>query len=71
MKGDESMNRMYRRKVMLAAAVFGFGVAIAARPTSLRADWEDRALPESTPWVPGTSEPMSAFEPGLSVAPPH
>ena len=36
---------MYRRKViMTAAAVFAIGVAFAAQPTSLRADWGGPAL---------------------------
>ena len=36
---------MYRRKVMVtAAAVFAIGVAFAAQPTSLRADWGEGAL---------------------------
>ncbi len=37
---------MYRRKViMTAAAVFAIGVAFAAQPTSLRADWGEGATP--------------------------
>jgi hypothetical protein len=63
---------MYRRKVMVtAAAVFAIGVAFAAQPTSLRADWGE-GLPQQSPWVPGTNMLMSAHEPGLSVlAPPR
>jgi hypothetical protein len=59
------------RKVMFVAAVFAFGVAIAAQPTSLHADWDKRSLPQATPWAPGSMQPMSAYEPGLSVAAPH
>jgi len=62
---------MYFRKVTFAVAVFAFGIALAAKPTSLRADWGARKLPEASYWAPGSTQPMSAFEPGFSVAAPH
>jgi len=64
---------MYRRKVMVtAAAAFAFGVAFAAQPTSLRADWGEVALRQASPWIPGTNALMSAYEPRFSVpAPPR
>jgi hypothetical protein len=62
---------MYRRKVMVAtAAVFAIGVAFAAQPTSLRADWGEGVLSQKSPWVPGTNTLMSAYEPSLSVLTP-
>ncbi len=62
---------MYRRKVLLmAAAVFAFGVAFAAQPTSLRADWGQTVLRPGSSWVPGTNTLMSAYEPSLSVLTP-
>jgi hypothetical protein len=64
---------MYRRKVvMTAAAVFAIGVAFAAQPTSMRADWREGAPRQRSPWVPGTNTLMSAYEPIVSVlAPPR
>ena len=64
---------MYRRKVMVAAAaVFAIGVAFAAQPTSLRADWGEGAAQPGSPWVPGTNELMSIHEMGMPVlAPPR
>jgi hypothetical protein len=64
---------MYRRKVTVAAAaVFAIGIALAAQPTSLRADWGEGGSPQVSPWVPGTNTLMSAHEPNLSVlAPPR
>jgi hypothetical protein len=64
---------MYRRKVMLtAAAVFAIGVAFAAQPTSLRADWGERGPRTRSLWVPGTNTLMSAGEPSVLVlAPPR
>ena len=64
---------MYRRKVMLtAAAVFAIGVAFAAEPTSLRADWGERGPRTRSLWVPGTNTLMSAHEPSaLVLAPPR
>jgi len=64
---------MYRRRVMVtAAAVFAIGVAFAAQPTSLRADWGERMPRQGSPWVPGTNTLMSAHEPGLSdLTPPR
>jgi hypothetical protein len=64
---------MYRRKVMMtAAAVFAIGVAFAAQPTSLRADWGERDAHRGSPWIPGTNTVMSAYESSLSVlAPPR
>lgn len=64
---------MYRRKVMLtAAAVFAIGVAFAAQPTSLRADWGARDAHLGSPWVPGTNSLMSAYESNIAVlAPPR
>jgi hypothetical protein len=64
---------MYRRKVMLtAAAVFAIGVAFAAEPTSLRADWGERGPRTRSLWVPGTNTLMSAREPSvLVIAPPR
>ena len=62
---------MYRRKVIVtAAAVFAFGVAFAAQPTSLRADWRQGVLRQGPSWVPGTNTLMSAYEPSLSVLTP-
>lgn len=62
---------MYRRKViMTAAAVFAFGVAFAAQPTSLRADWDQGVLRPGSSWVPGTNTLMSAYEPSLSALTP-
>ena len=64
---------MYRRKVMLtAAALFAIGVAFAAQPTSLRADWGEQGPQTRSPWVPGTNALMSAHEPSvLILAPPR
>jgi hypothetical protein len=64
---------MYRRKVMVtAAAVFAFGVAFAAQPTSFRADWGEGAPRQRSSWVPGTNTLMSAHEPSISFpAPPR
>jgi hypothetical protein len=62
---------MYRRKVMVAAtAVFAIGVAFAAQPTSLRADWGEGARSQKSSWVPGTNKLMSAYEPDISVLTP-
>ena len=61
---------MYRRKAVAAAAVFAIGVAFAAQPTSLRADWGERAPSQASPWVPGTNTLMSAHEPIISVLTP-
>jgi hypothetical protein len=62
---------MYRRKVMVtAAAVFAIGVAFAAQPTSLRADWGESPSREGTPWVPGTNALMSAHEASISILTP-
>jgi hypothetical protein len=62
---------MYRRKVMVAAvAVFAIGVAFAAQPTSLRANWVEGSLRRGSPWVPGTNTLMSAYEPSLAVLTP-
>jgi hypothetical protein len=62
---------MHRRKVTAAAAaVFAIGVAFAAQPTSLRADWGEGAPREGLPWVPGTNTLMSAHEPTVSVLTP-
>jgi len=62
---------MYRRKVTVAAAaVFAIGVAFAAQPTSLRADWGQGMPREGMPWVPGTNTLMSAHEPIASVLSP-
>ena len=59
---------MHRRKVTAAAAaVFAIGVAFAAQPISLRADWGEGAPREGSPWVPGTNTLMSAHEPTVSV----
>jgi hypothetical protein len=62
---------MHRRKVTVAAAaVFAIGVAFAAQPTSLRADW-GRGVPQQVqPWVPGTNTLMSAHEPAVPVLTP-
>jgi len=64
---------MYRRKVVVtAAAVFAIGGAIAAQPTSPRADRGEGESRQGSPWIPGTDTPMSAHEPSLSVtAPPR
>ena len=62
---------MCRRKVMVAAAaVFAIGVAFAAQPTSLRADWGEDAQRQKASWVPGANKLMSAYEPSLSVLKP-
>jgi hypothetical protein len=54
---------MYRRKVLVtAAAVFAIGVAFAAQPTSLRADWGEGVPWQPSLWVPGTNALMSAHE---------
>jgi hypothetical protein len=50
--------------------VFAFGVAFAAQPTSLRADWGQEVLRPGSSWVPGTNTLMSAYEPRLSVLTP-
>jgi hypothetical protein len=64
---------MHRRKVtVVAAAVFAFGVAFAAQPTSLRADWGQGVPRQGSPWVPGTNTLMSAHEPTVSpLTPPR
>jgi len=63
---------MYRRRVTVAAAaLFAFGVAFAAQPTSPRADWSEGMLRQGSPWVPGTNALMSAHEPIISVLPPR
>jgi hypothetical protein len=63
---------MHRRKVvMTAAAVFAFGVAFAAQPTSLRADWGKGVPRQESPWVPGTNTLMSAHEPSSVLTPPR
>jgi hypothetical protein len=62
---------MHRRKVTVAAAaVFAIGVAFAAQPTSLRADWSRGVPQQAQPWVPGTNTLMSAHEPAVSVLTP-
>jgi len=62
---------MYRRKVMVtAAAVFAIGVAFAAQPTSLRADWSEGLSGQGTPWIPGTNALMSAHEASISILTP-
>jgi hypothetical protein len=62
---------MHRRKVTVAAAaVFAIGVAFAAQPTSLRADWVEGAPRQGSPWVPGTNTLMSVHEPTVSVLMP-
>ena len=62
---------MHRRRVTVAAAaVFAFGVAFAAQPTSLRADWREAAPAQRSPWVPGTNALMSAHEPMIWVLTP-
>jgi hypothetical protein len=62
---------MYRRKVMVtAAAVFAIGVAFAAQPTSLRADWGEEVPRGVSTWAPGMNTLMSAHEPSMSVLTP-
>jgi hypothetical protein len=62
---------MYRRKVLVtAAAVFAIGVAFAAQPTSLRADWGEGMPRQRSPWVPGTNALMSAHEQTASIPMP-
>jgi hypothetical protein len=62
---------MYRRKVLVTAtAVFAIGVAFAAQPTSLRADWGEGIPRQRSPWVPGTNALMSAHEQIASVPMP-
>jgi hypothetical protein len=62
---------MYRRKVTVAAvALFAIGVAFAAQPTSLRADWGQRMPKQGMPWVPGTNALMPADEPIAPVLSP-
>ena len=54
---------MHRRRITVAvAAVFAIGAAFAAQPTSLRADWGHRLMPQRSPWIPGSYSPMSAHE---------
>ena len=64
---------MYRRKVVVAAAaVFAIGVAFAAQPTSLRADWGEGVPWHGSLWVPGTNALMPADEQTAGVlAPPQ
>jgi hypothetical protein len=64
---------MHRRKVTVAAAaVFAIGVAFAAQPTSLRADWGKGVPRQGSPWAPGTNTLMSAYEPTVSpLTPPR
>ena len=62
---------MHRRKVMMtAAAVFTIGVAFAAQPTSLRADWGEGISKQRSLWVPGTNALMSAHEQVMRVPTP-
>ena len=62
---------MHRRKVTVAAtAVFAIGIAFAAQPTSLRADWGESAPNQRSLWIPGTNAVISAHEPMASVLPP-
>jgi hypothetical protein len=62
---------MHRRKVTVtAAAVFAIGVAFAAQPTSLRADWGKGAPRQGSLWVPGTNTLMSAHEPIVPLLTP-
>jgi hypothetical protein len=70
---SQEVHGMYRRKVIgAAAAVFAIGVAFAAQPTSLRADWAEKSSGLGTPWVPGTNTLMPAQEPFISIlAPPR
>ena len=52
--------------------MFAIGVAFAAQPTSLRADWGEKSSGLGTPWVPGTNTLMPAQEPFISIlAPPR
>ena len=64
---------MHRRRITVAvAAVFAIGAAFAAQPTSLRADWGHRLMPQRSPWIPGSYSPMSAHETfELPLAPPR
>ena len=64
---------MYRRKVAVAAAaVFLIGAALAAQPTSLRADWREAGPRQGSLWIPGTNSLMSAHESDTSLlAPPR
>ncbi len=64
---------MYRGKVMVvAAAVFAIGVAIAAQPTSVRADRTNGEMPRGTPWVPGTNGIIAVYESStFPLAPPQ
>ena len=58
-----------RRKVMAtAAAVFFIGVALAAQPTSVRADRQIAGKQTREPWVPGSSMVIAAHE--VIEAPP-
>jgi hypothetical protein len=62
---------MHRRRITVAvAAVFAIGAAFAAQPTSLRADWGQGLVSQRSPWIPGSSSPMSAHEP-YPLAPPR
>jgi hypothetical protein len=62
---------MHRRKVvMTAVAVFAIGVALAAQPTSPRADRGEGVPQQRSHWVPGTNSLMSTYDPGLSVLTP-
>jgi hypothetical protein len=62
---------MYRRKVLVTTtAVFTIGVAFAAQPTSLRADWGETPSRLRSLWAPGTNALMSAHEQAASILPP-
>jgi len=51
---------MHRRKVIVAAgAAFALGVALAAQPTSERADRESAGVQQNVPWMPGTNMLMT------------
>jgi hypothetical protein len=65
---------MHRRKVTLtAAAIFAFGVAFAAQPTSVQQSGpRNEDAQHRSPWVPGRNMLMSAHEPSVEpLSPPR
>jgi len=64
------MNR--RKAIMTAAAALAFGIALAAQPSKLQADWGSAEAAQRTHWMPGTDSPMSAYEASATtLAPPR
>ena len=66
------MTAQRRKMLLLATALFTFGVAFAAEPTAVRTAASDSASAGSAYWVPGSNIPMSAYEETPSPMPmPH